>query len=95
LPEARIGIALSTLGLGPINGMRVAPAGEECGWYIWCGVAWSDDPNFFSTLCVEHLCRRLPEAVEYLDLPPGYRFLIDGENFEDVWFDHALLSPVA
>jgi hypothetical protein len=73
--------------------MRVAPTGDGCGWYIWCGRECSEDPDFFSPLCVEHLGRHLPEVVEYLDLPPGYRLLIDGNDFEDVWFDYALLSP--
>ncbi len=95
LPNAKLGVAFSTLGLGPINGMRVSPVGDESGWYIWCGVACSEDQDFFTPLCVEHLDRYLPEAVEYLDLPPGYRFLIDLEGFEDVWFDHALISPAA
>lgn len=34
----------------------------------------------------------LPEVKKYLDLPPGYRFLIDGNNYEDVWFEAELLN---
>jgi hypothetical protein len=41
---------------------------------------------------VEHVAEYLPEFVEYLDLPPGYRVLVDGANYEDVWFDPALLN---
>ena len=52
----------------------------------------SEAPDFFSPLHVEHLAAHLPKVVEYLDLPPGYRFLIDGENYEDVWFDEKLLE---
>jgi hypothetical protein len=52
----------------------------------------SIDPDFFAPLHVEHLSEYLPAAVEYLDLPPGYRFLIDGTNYEDVWFDPVLVE---
>lgn len=40
---------------------------------------------------VEHITDYLPEVVGYLDLPPGYRFYIDGNNFEDVWLDAELV----
>jgi len=41
---------------------------------------------------VEHLPEYLPEALRYLDLPPGYRFQIDRSGYEDVWFDPVLAS---
>lgn len=34
----------------------------------------------------------LPEVLPYLELPPGYRFIIDGKGYEDVWFDESLLG---
>jgi hypothetical protein len=52
----------------------------------------SKAPDFFAPLHVEHLSEYLPTAVEYLDLPPGYRFVIDGADYEDVWFDASLLE---
>ena len=93
-PEAgtQIGIALSTLGKEPINGLRHIPENGTNGWYIWCGGEMSQDDDFFSPVHVEHLAEYLPEAVEYLSLPPGYRFLIDKNNFEDVWFEQELLN---
>lgn len=96
LPPAsgsKLGLALSTLGRVPIHGLRHLPTDTTNGWYIWCGGELSKDPNFFAPLHVEHLAAYLPSVVEYLDLPPGYRFLIDGANFEDVWFDKSLLNP--
>jgi len=30
--------------------------------------------------------------IEYLGLPVGYRFLIDNEWYEDVWYDESLLN---
>lgn len=58
-----------------------------------CGAVWSGLrlTIFFSPLHVEHITDYLPEVVGYLDLPPGYRFYIDGNNFEDVWLDAELV----
>lgn len=83
----KLGIALGTLGKTPINGLRHPAEGETNGWYIWCGEELSADDDFFSPLHVEHISDYLPEVVEYLDLPPGYRFLIDYSDYEDIWFD--------
>lgn len=93
-PEAgtKLGIALGTLGKEPIHGLRHRPEKGTNGWYIWCGEAMSQDDDFFSPLHVEHIEKYLPEVNEYLDLPPGYRFLIDRNNYEDVWFEPELLN---
>lgn len=69
----------------PINGLRINPSNETTGWYIWAG-EWSDDPNFFQPLHVEHLSDWCPLVVRYLQLPPGWRFLAT-DGYEDVWFD--------
>lgn len=89
---SKVGIALSTIGKQPINGLRLKPENGTNGWYIWCGAEMSEDDDFFSPLHVEHLADYLPQVQEYLDLPPGYRFLIDGENYEDVWPDPQVLD---
>ena len=93
-PEAgtKLGIAIETIGKKPINGLRHQPEKGTNGWYIWCGEEFSEKADFFSPLHIEHLKDYLPEVIEYLDLPPGYRFLIDGNNWEDVWFDENLLK---
>jgi hypothetical protein len=91
LPGSKIGIALSSLQKQPVHGMRIAPTETTSGWYVWCGEL-SEASDFFAPLHVEHLNEYLPAAVEYLDLPPGYRFLIDDANYEDVWFDASLLE---
>lgn len=91
-PNSKLGIALGTIGRQPINGLRHKPECDTNGWYIWCGTEFSQSPNFFSPLHVKHLNKYLPEIAEYLNLPPGHRFLIDGSNFEDVWFDSELLT---
>ena len=88
----KLGIALGTLGKEPINGLRQNPENGTNGWYIWCGEEISQDVDFFSPLHVDHIEEYLPEVKEYLDLPPGYRFLIDKSNYEDVWLDQELLN---
>lgn len=91
-PNTKVGIALGSLGKGVINGLRHPESVDTNGWYIWCGELSTAD-DFFSALHLEHLADHIPAVLEYLDLPPGYRFLIDGNNFEDVWYDQTLLTP--
>ena len=91
-PGTKLGVALSTLGLLPINGLRHLPSEGTNGWYLWCGESLGDADDFFASLHMEHLSDHLPQVLEYLDLPPGYRFQIDGQGYEDVWFDAQLLE---
>lgn len=90
-PGSKVGIALSTMALRPLNGLRHPPEGDTSGWYIWGGQGLPADPNFFDPLHSEHLTERCPDLVKFLGLPPGYRFLTDG-NYVDVWFDATLLD---
>jgi hypothetical protein len=83
---SRVGIARQTLGTQPLNGMRIGPEGELCGWFIWAGGEPSTDDDFYQPVCVEHLADECPAAVPFLALPPGWRFLTDGE-YVDVWYD--------
>ncbi|MBT1711415.1 hypothetical protein KK062_24445 [Fulvivirgaceae bacterium PWU5] len=77
-------------GARPIHGLRHPLEGNTTGWYIW-GDEYSEDPDFFVPLHVEHLKEWCPLIVKYLGLPPGWRFLIT-ENYEDVWEDKDLLN---
>ena len=89
--ESRLGIALHTLHLEPLNGLRHPAASGTCGWYLWGGDTLSPADDFFASLCVAHLADRCPRALKYLALPPGWRFL-DAPDYEDVWYDAALLD---
>ncbi|MEC5384468.1 hypothetical protein VVD49_01965 [Uliginosibacterium sp. H3] len=89
---SKLGIAIQTIGALPINGLRLMPTSGTNGWYIWCGGEMSADPEFFASLHIEHVAKHLSQVTPYLDLPPGYRFQIDGGGYEDVWFDGSLLS---
>ena len=93
IKASKLGIALNTIGKQPINGLRHPCENETNGWYIWCGEELSNDEDFFSPLHVEHISEYLPEVMDYLNLPPGYRFLINNNKFEDVWFDENLIKP--
>jgi hypothetical protein len=88
----KVGIALNVKeGLKPLNGLRHPPEGDTSGWYIWAGEILSDDPGFFVPLHAEHLVDWCPQALKFLGLPPGRRFLADGK-YEDVWEDKSLLK---
>lgn len=89
LAGSQIGIALHTLHLVPLHGLRHPPEHGTNGWYIWAG-EMSDEADFFQPLCVEHLSHRCPLAIPFLGLPPGWRFLTDGD-YIDVWYDEKLL----
>jgi hypothetical protein len=86
-----VGFAFSTLGKNPLNGLRHPATSTTTGWYVWCGESLSDEADFFQTLCVDHLLERLPAVADFLALPPGYRFLSDGD-YRDIWFDETLLG---
>jgi len=88
----KVGIARNVLeGLLPVNGLRHLPVGDTTGWYIWAGEELSDDPDFFVPLHVEHLKDWCPDAVRFLGLPPGWRFLVAGD-YEDAWEDPSLVT---
>ncbi len=91
----KVGIAANVQsGLMPINGVRHLPENGTTGWYIWAGETMSDDPDFFLPLHACHLPEWCPDVLPYLELPPGWRFLI-APGYEDVWFDPAVdLSPI-
>jgi hypothetical protein len=88
----KIGIALNVKeGIQPINGLRHPIEGDTSGWYIWGGEEFSEDPDFFVPLHIEHLPDWCPDIIKYLGLAPGWRFLIV-PDYEDVWEDKSLIE---
>ena len=75
----------------PLNGLRHPQAVQSNGWYLWVGENFSEAEDFFEPLCWEHLVDELPQVIDYLALPPGWRFLI-APDYKDVWFDENLLK---
>jgi len=93
LETAKLGVSRNVIesDLWPLNGMRHPAENGTCGWYLWAGTEFSDDPDFFTPLHAKHLFEHRPEVVAYLGLPPGWRFLI-APKYEDVWQDDSLLK---
>jgi hypothetical protein len=87
----KLGIAQNVRdGLQPLNGLRHAPESGTTGWFIWAGSELSSEADFFEPLHVEHLKEWCPEAIRFLGLAPGWRFLTHGSD-EDVWYDASLI----
>jgi hypothetical protein len=85
--DLKLGISANFFdGAMPLNGLRLQPEGDTCGWYLWAGQELSRADDFFQPLHVYHLIDSCPHVLPYLALPPGWRFLTDG-TYEDVWFD--------
>jgi|SRR5581483_9930260 len=89
----KVGIAENVReGLMPVNGLRLLPEGDFSGWYIWAGTDMHpEDDDFYKPLHVSHIDSWSPMVSKYLGLAPGWRFLV-AEDYEDVWFDPAILS---
>lgn len=84
--------AMESIGRGILQGLRRPSNEKSNGWYIWFG-DYSEANDFFSPISVKDLGDYLnSNVIDYLDLPTGYRFLIDGDNYENVWFDKELLG---
>src|SRR5438309_27349 len=82
--ELKIGIAKNIReNIYPLNGLRHKQENGTCGWYLWRGEELSQDPDFFEPIHVSHLADYCPEAIKYLVLPAGYRFLV-APNYENV-----------
>lgn len=75
----------------PINGLRHPEHGTMNGWYIW-SEDWSNSNDFFTPYCIEHLIELKPEISKYLSLDIGFRFQINSNGFEDVWFDKKITT---
>jgi len=90
--DQKIGVSKNlTSGIMPINGLRHPPENGTTGWYIWAG-DYSEANDFFQPLHINHLIEMYPDLLKYLGLPPGYRFQIDNNKYEDVWEDKSLLN---
>ncbi len=88
-PGSKVGIALHTLSLEPLNALRHVPEYGSNGWYIWGGEELSASPDFFAPLHASHLADHAPALIPYMGLAPGFRVLL-APGQEDVWFDPKL-----
>lgn len=81
-------------GTMPLNGLRHEPENGTAGWYLWAGEEWTTDVEFWDSVHLTHLEDFPPQLLKFLGLPPGYRFLTDGNGYEDVWEDKSLISNI-
>lgn len=80
-----VAVAVNTLNQEPIVGIRKKLEPEEnVAWFIYGG-EMGEGEDFFETMTVRELQDILPEALPYLALAEGFRFMIDREDYEDVW----------
>ncbi|WP_228200225.1 MULTISPECIES: hypothetical protein [Acinetobacter] len=79
-----IAIALHTLNKEPIVGLRKLPDENNVSWFIYGGELDGAE-DFFELISVQELAKEFPEALPYLALDTGYRFMIDSDDYEDVW----------
>jgi len=89
--DSKSGVAISTRGRLPINGLRHPVVGDTNGWYIWFGERFSNDPEFFVPIHARHFYEQEPEVGRLLGLAPGYRFLLEAD-YLDIWYDATLLE---
>lgn len=89
-PHLKVGIALATLDLLPLNASRHRQENGTCGWYIYGG-EYSSASDFYQALHVSHLSKYCPQILPYLALAPGWRILL-APGHEDVWFDERCLE---
>lgn len=80
-----IAVAVNTLNQDPIVGIRKAvDTATKVSWYIYGGEQVSSDADF-EIMTVRELQDIAPEALPYLALDQGFRFMIDADDYEDVW----------
>ena len=79
-----VAIAKHTLTKEPIVGLRKKPDAENVSWFIYGGEL-EDGEDFFDVVSVKELEDIFPDAIPYLALEEGFRFMIDVDEYEDVW----------
>lgn len=80
-----VAIAKHTLDQEPIVGLRKKPdPSDQIAWFIYGGEL-QEGEDFFETVTVKELENILPDAIPYLALEIGFRFMIDRDDYEDVW----------
>lgn len=83
--EDVVAVAVHSLNQDPIVGLRDAPQTDEnVEWFIYGGEL-GEGEDHFETMNIKKLQEILPEVLPYLALERGYRFMIDGDDYEDVW----------
>jgi hypothetical protein len=91
-PDETLCLAMETLRMLPLNGLRYPLAEGSSGWYIWGGEQMLQTADFFSAVKVRDVGDYLPNIAPFLALPPGFRFRIEKGASPKAWFDGKLLD---
>ncbi|TCM66441.1 hypothetical protein EC844_11341 [Acinetobacter calcoaceticus] len=84
-----VAVATKTLNQEPLVGLRKQPEGDEqVSWFIYAGELAADQDEF-EIMTVTELEKILPDVLPYLALESGFRFMIDKDDYEDVWKEGA------
>jgi len=86
--KLKIGASIN-LNKNRIHGLRYPSEKGTTGWFIWTG-EYSEADDFFQPICAEHLLQLRPDIIKFLGLDIGFRFLADGNGYEDIWYDETL-----
>jgi hypothetical protein len=90
-PLINVGANIASLDKQPIYGVRINPTTDTSGWYFWGG-DYSDADDFFQPVHGKHIVELHPELEKYLALQAGFKFIVDNEGYEDVWYDPSSIS---
>ena len=82
VPGSKVGIALPDARSSPRPRRSAAADRDRLPVVsIYAGDERSDAADFYQPLCVEHLAEYCPFVLPLLALPPGWRFMADGQGF--------------
>ncbi|WP_374990765.1 immunity protein Imm33 domain-containing protein [Acinetobacter rudis] len=89
--DDEVAIAVQTLNREPIVGIRKRiETGSKVAWYIYGGELDDSEENLFEIVTITQLLEIFPDVMPYLALEEGFRFMIDQDDYEDVWKADAL-----
>ena len=89
--DDEVAIAIKTLDQELIVGIRKkVEAGSKVAWYIYGGELEDGEENLFEIVTITQLLEIFPDVLPYLALEEGFRFMIDQDDYEDVWKADAL-----
>ena len=74
----------------PLEGVRYPSPDHMSGWWLTTD-EYNGDTSSLKTVHYIHIVESRPEVAIYMALPPGYRFMLGGEQ-EQVWFDEEVAN---
>lgn len=89
-PDQLVAVTEGVLeGVVPVEGVRYPSPSHMSGWWLSTDL-YNGEVSTIKTVHLYHLTARIPQLAAFLALPNGYRFRVDGAEY-DVWFDDQAL----